>query len=135
MNFMFYVFLFFCFSVFLSVVLVVEQVFVFVCVSNFVLFELNCVFVTFSLYVCVFMCLFSLLCSFNNGKECTKQPLRCLDHNISEYDSLTVSAVAWHAADPGLNPGEGKTNYQFVLVSRSVFWATDLQDEKRLRED
>ena len=29
---------------------------------------------------------------------------------LSERDSLTVSAFAWHAADPGLNPGEGKTN-------------------------
>ena len=25
-------------------------------------------------------------------------------------DSLTVSAFAWHAADPGSNPGEGKMN-------------------------
>ena len=29
---------------------------------------------------------------------------------ISERDSLTVTAFAWHAADPGSNPGEAKMN-------------------------
>ena len=52
------------------------------------------------------------------------------NHQLSERDSLTVSAFTRHATDPGSNPGEGKTNWWLDLVFHCVFGATDLQDEK-----
>ena len=34
-------------------------------------------------------------------------PVSLVFHTISERDSLTISALACHAADPGSNPAQG----------------------------